>query len=155
MAILTITSNSAERTQQIGLLLGKLVQPGDVLLLSGNLGSGKTCLTQGIARGLGINEYTLSPTFVLIREYYGRLPLYHIDLYRLNDSQDMLNIGLDDYLYSDGVCVIEWAEKGIPVLPHDNLLVKLVYISENERKLTFEPHGEHYDQLLKLLAQKL
>ena len=89
-------SNSPEQTQKLGMLIGELSMAGDVFLLVGELGAGKTCLTQGIAWGLGIDEYALSPTFVIMRELYGRLPLYHIDLYRLDDIEESLDLGLDD-----------------------------------------------------------
>ncbi|HAV10863.1 MAG TPA: tRNA (adenosine(37)-N6)-threonylcarbamoyltransferase complex ATPase subunit type 1 TsaE [Dehalococcoidia bacterium] len=155
MAILHIQSNSPKRTQEIGSIIGKLTKPNDLILLSGILGSGKTCLTQGIARGLDINEYTLSPTFVLVREYYGRLQLYHIDLYRLDSSDDMMSIGLDDYIYGNGVCVIEWAEKGANILPASNLSIQFSYLSHHERDIQIEAHGERYEQLLKTAAESL
>ncbi len=155
MTTLHIRSNSPERTQQVGTIIGKSVIPNDLILLSGTLGSGKTCLTQGIAWGLDINEYTLSPTFVLVREYYGRLRLYHIDLYRLDTGEDMMNIGLDDYVYGNGVCVIEWAEKGEHILPASNLSVQFSYLSQHERDIRIEAHGERYEQLLKTVAESL
>ena len=99
MGQLELVSHSPEETQQLGRRIGRLVRPGDVFLLVGDLGSGKTCLTQGIAWGLGIEEYTMSPSFVIMRELYGRLPLYHIDLYRLDRIEESLDLGLDDYLY--------------------------------------------------------
>ncbi|OGN90046.1 MAG: tRNA (adenosine(37)-N6)-threonylcarbamoyltransferase complex ATPase subunit type 1 TsaE, partial [Chloroflexi bacterium RBG_13_46_9] len=89
-------------------------------LLVGQLGAGKTCLTQGIAWGLGIEEYTLSPSFVIMRELHGSLPLYHMDFYRLDNINEIADLGLDDYLYGRGVCVIEWAEKGMDILPDDH-----------------------------------
>src|SRR3989304_2198922 len=107
-----IISYSPGQTRRIGARLGKLAASGDVVLLVGALGTGKTCFTQGVAQGLGINEYTSSPSFVLVREYRGRLPLYHIDLYRLERIEEIDQLGLDDYLYGNGVCVGEWAERG-------------------------------------------
>ena len=118
-----LTSHSPEQTQRLGVSIGEVVLPGDILLLSGDLGVGKTCLTQGIAWGLGIKEYAVSPSFVLVRELYGRLPLYHIDLYRLDHIEEIEDLGLDDYLYGRGVCVVEWAEKGLAVLPTEHLLI--------------------------------
>jgi tRNA threonylcarbamoyladenosine biosynthesis protein TsaE len=155
MTDLHIKSDSPERTQGIGTIIGRSTNPNDLILLSGTLGSGKTCLTQGIARGLDINEYTLSPTFVLVREYRGRLRLYHIDLYRLDTGDDMVNIGLDDYVYGNGVCVIEWAEKGQSILPASNLSIQLSYLSPHERDIQIEAHGERYEQLLKAAAESL
>jgi tRNA threonylcarbamoyladenosine biosynthesis protein TsaE len=135
--------------------LGKLAQADDVFLLCGELGSGKTCLTQGIAWGLNVKEYAFSPSFVLVREYYGRLPLYHVDLYRLDHIEEIANLGLDEYLYGDGVCVVEWAEKGLPLLPQDNLLIKLSYLSQTERSLTLETNGTRYSQLLRSLKPEM
>ncbi len=143
-------SHSPEQTQKLGFRIGELALPGDIFLLVGNLGTGKTCLTQGIAWGLDIKEYTLSPSFVIMRELYGRLPLYHIDLYRLDRLEEIMDLGLDDYLYGSGVCVLEWAEKGLSVLPAEHLLIKIVYISDTGRRLQLHPSGKRY---LKILTQ--
>ena len=148
---LQLISHSPEQTQRLGAQLGELAQGGDVFLLSGNLGSGKTCLTQGIAWGLGVKEYAFSPSFVIVREYHGRLPLYHIDFYRLDRIEEIVDLGLDEYLYGNGVCAVEWAEKGTAVLPQENLLVRISYISDMERSLSLESKGERYSQLLKSL----
>jgi tRNA threonylcarbamoyladenosine biosynthesis protein TsaE len=154
MTTLKINSPSPEATRKIGQLLGELAQPGEIFLLSGDLGVGKTCLTQGIAWGLGSQEYALSPTFVLMRELHGRLPLYHIDLYRLDQIQEISDLGLDDYLFGQGICVIEWAEKGISVLPKDNLLIKIKYTGDNQRNLEFHSQGLGYSRLLKGLQER-
>lgn len=148
MKSLQIISHSPQETQDLGKRLGELAQAGDIYLLSGQLGVGKTCLTQGIAWGLGSQEYALSPTFVLVRELKGRLPLYHIDLYRLDRIEEISDLGLDDYLYGDGVCVIEWAEKGFSILPAEHLLIEISYLSDNERSLKLTAHGKHYEKLL-------
>jgi len=128
-------------------------QPGDIFLLAGNLGAGKTCLTQGIANGLGIEEYTPSPSFMLVREYQGRLPLYHMDLYRLDNIEEIADLGLDEYLCGHGVCVIEWAEKGISVLPAEHMMINIDYISENERRFTFQPNGGRYSEMVTGIGQ--
>ena len=143
-------SYSPEQTQKLGTRLGELCLPGDIFLLVGDLGTGKTCLTQGIAWGLGIEEYTASPTFVLVRELYGRLPLYHVDLYRLDRIEEIVDLGLDDYLYGKGVCVVEWAEKGLSVLPAEHMLIKISYLAETKRGLQLSAGSERY---LKMLAQ--
>jgi tRNA threonylcarbamoyladenosine biosynthesis protein TsaE len=122
----------------LGTRLGIIARPGDIYLVTGNLGAGKTCLTQGIAWGLGSREYALSPSFVLMREIKGRLPLYHIDLYRLDRIKEIAELGLEDYLYGKGVCVIEWAEKGMSILPPEYLMIKIDYLGDNER-LEFSP----------------
>ncbi len=147
---LELTSHSPEQTQKFGAGIGELCLPGDVFLLVGNLGAGKTCLTQGIAWGLGIKEYAASPSFVVVRELYGRLPLYHIDLYRLDHIEEIVDLGLDDYLYGKGVCVVEWAEKGLSVLPVEHLLIQISYLSDDERRLQLKPSGKRY---LEILAQ--
>ena len=155
MARLDLVSNSPAQTRQIGVCIGRLALPGDVFLLTGKLGSGKTCLTQGIAWGLGIKDYALSPSFVIMRELYGRLPLYHIDLFRLDHIEEIEGLGLDDYLYGNGVCVVEWAEKGLSVLPVEHLLIQISYLSDNERKLQLKPSGKRYLEILAQLNKTL
>jgi len=151
MTDIELISHSQEQTQRLGIRLGELAQAGDVLLLTGNLGSGKTCLTQGIAWGLGVKEYAFSPSFVIMREYHGRLTLYHLDFYRLDRIEEIADLGLDEYLYGKGVCVVEWAENGMAVLPEEHLLINLSYISDTERSISFEPKGNRYINLLKSL----
>lgn len=151
MNTLEIITRSPEETQALGKQLGKLAQPGDVYLLSGQLGAGKTCLTQGIAWGLGSTEYAASPTFVLMRELKGRLMLYHIDLYRLDHLEEIADLGLDDYFYGKGVCVVEWAEKGLAILPEENMLVQINYLNDNERRLIFTPNGKRHEELMEQL----
>ena len=150
--MLELISHSPEETQGIGEHIGRLARRGDVFLLTGNLGAGKTCLTQGIARGLDIREHALSPSFVIIREMKGRLPLYHIDLYRLERLEEVADLGLDDYLYGAGVCVIEWADRGLRLMPEENLRIELSYLSETGRRLAFKPSGPRYAEVVALLA---
>jgi tRNA threonylcarbamoyladenosine biosynthesis protein TsaE len=156
MESLKVTSNSPEQTQLLGNYLGELAQEADVFLLTGELGAGKTCLVQGIARGLDVTEYAFSPSFVILREYHGRLPLYHIDLYRLDNVEEVADLGLEDYLYGDGVCVVEWAEKGFQVLPEGNLLIDIRYIlgSPTGRSLCLKPRGARYVDLMKQLRRR-
>ncbi len=151
MTELKLISRSPEQTQRLGTRLGELAQSGDVFLLTGNLGSGKTCLTQGIAWGLGVKEYAFSPSFVIVREYHGRLTLYHIDFYRLDRFEEIADLGLDDYLCGEGVCVVEWADKGMAVLPDEHLLIHLSYMSDTERTISLEPKGLRHTELSKLL----
>jgi tRNA threonylcarbamoyladenosine biosynthesis protein TsaE len=148
-----IISHSPEQTQKFGVGIGKLAQPGDIFLLVGKLGAGKTCLTQGIAWGLDIKEYAVSPSFVVIRELYGRLPLYHIDFYRLDHLEEIAELGLDDYLYGNGVSVVEWAEKGLSLLPAEHLLIEMGYVSDTERSLKLKPGGKRYRNLVVQLKQ--
>jgi tRNA threonylcarbamoyladenosine biosynthesis protein TsaE len=143
-----LTSHSPEETQRFGKELGHLARAGDVILLVGNLGAGKTCLTQGIAWGLNIDGYARSPSFVVVNEYRGRLPMYHIDLYRLDNITEIADLGLDDYLYGKGLCVVEWADKAFDLMPPQNLLIKIDLLGENERKLEITPHGQQYKEML-------
>ena len=153
MSCLELISHSPEQTQKLGMRIGELALPGDVFLLVGDLGSGKTCLTQGIAWGLGIKEYALSPSFVIMRELYGRLPLYHIDLYRLDRIEESMELGLDDYLYGRGVCVVEWAEKALSILPREHLLIKISHLSDTGRSFQFKPSGQRYLEIVAQLKQ--
>jgi len=143
-----LISHSPEQTQKFGVRIGELAQSGDIFLLVGELGTGKTCLTQGIARGLDIKDYVLSPSFVIIRELYGRLPLYHIDLYRLDHIEEIEELGLDDYLYGNGVCVVEWAEKGLTALTEEHLLIQIDYLSDTGRSFYLKPGGQRYRKLV-------
>ncbi len=153
MSYLELTSHSPEQTQELGKRIGELALPGDIFLLVGDLGTGKTCLTQGIAWGLGIKEHAMSPSFVIMRELYGRLPLYHIDLYRLDRLEESVELGLDDYLYGRGVCVVEWAEKALSILPTEYLLIKISYLSDTERSFQIEPSGQRYLDMVEQLKR--
>jgi tRNA threonylcarbamoyladenosine biosynthesis protein TsaE len=153
MSNLKLVTHNAVQSQKFGTAIGKLAEPGDIYLLIGDLGAGKTCLTQGIAYGLDIHEYTLSPSFVIMRELHGRLPLYHMDFYRLDNVAEISDLGLDDYLFGEGVCVIEWANKGLTVLPEDHLLIGIDYISDTERSFVIEPRGERYVRMLTKLKE--
>jgi tRNA threonylcarbamoyladenosine biosynthesis protein TsaE len=156
MKALKLNSRGPERTQLLGGYLGQLAQKNDVLLLVGELGTGKTCLVQGIARGLGVKEYAFSPSFVLLREYHGRLPLYHIDFYRLDYTKEIADLGLDEYFYSDGVCVIEWADKGLQLIPEDHLLITIHYgpAFHTERLIALKPQGKRYHELIEQLIRR-
>jgi tRNA threonylcarbamoyladenosine biosynthesis protein TsaE len=155
MNTLKFITHSAEQTQKVGVSIGKLAEPGDLFLLIGDLGAGKTCLTQGIAYGLDIQEYTLSPSFVIMRELHGRLPMYHMDFYRLENIAEISDLGLDDYLFGEGVCVIEWANKGLTVLPEDHLLIGIDYLADNERSFVIEPRGERYIRMVQQLREAI
>lgn len=157
MKVLKLNSHSPEQTQRLGDNLGRLAQRGDIFLLTGDLGTGKTCLVQGIAHGLGIEEYAFSPSFVIVREYHGRLPLYHVDLYRLDCIEEIADLGLNDYLYGDGVCVVEWAEKGIELLPPENLLIQLYYVPDcdTDRAISLKAEGKRYLDLIERVQSVL
>jgi len=130
-------SVSADQTWEIARLIGEKLRKGDVLALSGELGSGKTCFTGGLARGLGVDEkYRItSPTFTLINEYQGRFKLYHFDVYRLNGYSEFEDLGYEEYFCSDGIVVIEWAEKIVKILPADAFFISFEYLDENKRKI--------------------
>ncbi|MFQ6059040.1 MAG: tRNA (adenosine(37)-N6)-threonylcarbamoyltransferase complex ATPase subunit type 1 TsaE [Anaerolineae bacterium] len=149
---LDLISHSPDQTRRLGARLGQLLQGGDVVCLEGELGTGKTCLAQGIGRGLGIREPIVSPTFTLIREYKvakGRPPLYHIDFYRLENAEEALALGLEEYLYGQGVCVIEWAERAQAALPRERLWITLKHLNETKRGLLMEATGQRYEELLR------
>jgi tRNA threonylcarbamoyladenosine biosynthesis protein TsaE len=143
-----IITNSPEETQDFGAHLAQLAQPGDIFLLVGELGAGKTCLAQGIARGLGIKEHAASPSFVVVRELYGRLPLYHMDFYRLDNLEEITDLGLDEYFYGQGISVVEWADKGLSLLPPEHLLIEMSYVSDKGRRLKLKARGKRYRQLV-------
>lgn len=144
-------SYSPQQTRRIGQRLGQLLQPGDVVLISGPLGSGKTHLAQGIGLGLGIETPIRSPTFTLINEYHeGRLPLYHVDLYRLDGDAEVATIGLEDlFEAADGVIVVEWPEHAPGWMPPEALFVTMRHVDENKRGITISAQGEHYEALLR------
>lgn len=148
MSQLELTTDSPEQTQRFGARLGKMARPGDVFLLVGELGAGKTCLTQGIAGGLGIKEYAASPSFMLVRELYGRLPLYHMDFYRLDNLEEIADLGLDEYFYGRGVSVVEWADKGLSLLPPEHLLIEMSYIADSQRRLKLKAKGKRYREMV-------
>lgn len=130
-----ITTKGADETIELGKKIGAFLMPNDVVCLTGNLGAGKTTLIQGIAEGLGVKDYVTSPTFILINEYQGRIPFFHVDLYRLNSVDEIKDLGLEEYFSRDGVCVIEWAEKLEKLKPKSCYEIKIEILSEMERKL--------------------
>ena len=155
MADFTVITHNPEQTRKLGKLIGRLAQGGDIYLMTGNLGTGKTHLVQGIAFGLGIKDYACSPSFMIAREYQGRLNLYHMDLYRLDQIEEIADLGLDEYFRSDSVCAIEWAEKGSGILPLDNLSIKLQHTGDDSRQVTFSPQSNRYEELVNKLAEIL
>ena len=150
-----LISRSPQATQAIGSKLGEIMKPGDVILLIGELGAGKTCFVQGLARGLGVEENISSPSFVLLRQYNGRLPLYHVDLYRLEKLPEIADLGLDDYFYSEGVSVIEWANRALELLPAEHLLIELKIVSARQRRIALTPEGVRYTELVTQLQKQL
>ena len=150
---LTWTTKGADETKRIAAALAKLVMPGDVLTLEGDLGAGKTTFSKGFADGLGITRIVNSPTFTIIKEYTdGRLPLYHMDVYRMEDAEE--DIGLEEYFEGEGVCLVEWAHLIGPQLPSSYLKIEMLRTErEEERHLTLTAKGERYEALCKEMKE--
>ena len=175
---LDIVSHSSAQTQRLGMRLGDLLRGGELLLLDGQLGTGKTTFTQGLAQGMGITENVNSPTFTLLKEYAGqprapsgisqdgqhqpkreqRVPqrpqrrpaLYHFDLYRLDNPEEIFDLGFEDYFNSsNGVCVVEWADKADTLWPAERLHIRMKALSETKRNLLFTATGTRYCELLR------
>ncbi len=131
-----VVINGIKETEAFGRKLGEEAQPGDILALIGDLGTGKTTLTKSIARGLGVKEDITSPTFNIVNEYHsGRLPLYHFDVYRLDSGADMINIGAEEYFDAGGVCIIEWADRVAEILPDDTKVIFIEYGNKEGERL--------------------
>ncbi|OAT79960.1 tRNA (adenosine(37)-N6)-threonylcarbamoyltransferase complex ATPase subunit type 1 TsaE [Desulfotomaculum copahuensis] len=150
----TLRTGSPARTEEIGRLLGELLAPGDLICLSGELGAGKTVLARGVARGLGVAGPVTSPTFTLINEYDGRLPFYHLDVYRLGGEEEMADLGYEEYFYGSGVTLVEWAERVAGVLPGERLEIMIQgnFNDPDKREITFLPRGGRYRRLVEELT---
>jgi tRNA threonylcarbamoyladenosine biosynthesis protein TsaE len=129
-------SHSPEETEAAGERLAANLGPGDVVALTGELGAGKTCFTQGLARGLGVPRRAVSPTFVLVNEYRGRVPVHHVDAYRTGSLTELLDLGLDELFAGDGVTVVEWADKLLPLLPSHTVHVHIEGVGDEPRAIT-------------------
>ncbi|MEH6987569.1 tRNA (adenosine(37)-N6)-threonylcarbamoyltransferase complex ATPase subunit type 1 TsaE [Cytobacillus firmus] len=140
-------SKKPEDTMGFSEKLGSLLQTGDVLALEGDLGAGKTTFTKGLAKGLNITRNVNSPTFTIIKEYHGRLPLYHMDVYRVEDSFE--DLGFDEYFDGNGVTVVEWAHLVKEQLPEELLTIYLYLDDHDSRRLVLEPQGRRYEELCK------
>ena len=152
MRTLAIHTVGEEETIALGRRLGIVAEAGDVILLSGELGTGKTCLVRGIASGLGASDYAASPSFVIVRRYQGQLTLYHMDFYRLERPEEVTDLGIEEYLYGDGVCAVEWAERGTGLMPAEHLAVTLRYAPmEGERDIALTARGSRYEAILRRL----
>lgn len=137
----------------MGERLGRQLRPGDVIALFGDLGAGKTTLTRGIAMGLGLDADIHSPTFTLIHEHPGAVPLYHVDLYRLSCEEEVETLGLEEYIYSDGVTVVEWADRMKSMLPPERLDITLRMVTDTDRKLVFETQSERLEAVIDSLVK--
>jgi tRNA threonylcarbamoyladenosine biosynthesis protein TsaE len=156
MASWSVLTRSSRQTMSWAARLGKLLEGGEIIGLVGELGAGKTCFVRGVAQGLEVSKDTWvrSPTFTLINEYHGRLPVYHIDLYRVDSRDALEGLNLREYLYSAGVSLVEWFEK-LPANEVDEYLeLNILYADGNKRRLTFTPHGERYEKIIDGLKQQ-
>lgn len=142
-------SNSDIETRKVGQVLATLLKESSVITLEGDLGAGKTTFTKGIAEGLNIKRAVTSPTFTIMKQYEGTLPLFHIDAYRLEHSDE--DIGFEEYIYGDGITVIEWAKFIEEFLPEERLKITIELLDEEKRRLTFEPIGDDYQKTVQKL----
>ena len=142
-----LATHSPEETQRLGRRLGALVEVGDVLLLRGTLGAGKTTLTQGIAWGAGVQGYAHSPTFVIVHDYAGRIPIYHLDLYRMDNALEVEDLAIDELL-ARGACVVEWSERAPEAFPRERLELSLEFgDGPEDRTIALLPTGERYERI--------
>ena len=153
---LTVTSESPAETGGLGQAISELLTGQEVLCLEGELGSGKTTLIQAIGRALGVTEPITSPTFTLVNEYHGRgVALYHVDLYRLHSTDEIVQAGIDTCFHTDGLCLVEWAEKARAVLPTEHLYITLEHAGENRRRISLQAEGAPYRKMLDLLSEAI
>ncbi|MBZ2174872.1 tRNA (adenosine(37)-N6)-threonylcarbamoyltransferase complex ATPase subunit type 1 TsaE [Schnuerera sp. xch1] len=147
-----IVLKGLKETEEFGERLGNILQGGDVLSLTGDLGAGKTTLTKSIGKGLGVNDYITSPTFALINEYKGRVWVYHFDVYRLEGPEDLFDLGYEDYFYSNGVSIIEWGDKIMDILPSNTIEINIEKGEKlDERIVTISGQDNRYSQIVKEL----
>jgi tRNA threonylcarbamoyladenosine biosynthesis protein TsaE len=152
----SVITSDQKQTWRVGEMLGGRLDAGDTVCLYGDLGAGKTSFSYGIALGLNVEaNYITSPTFTFVNEYKGRVPLYHIDLYRIQNPEELENIGFEEYIETDGVTVIEWAERAEDELPQECMNVYLSYVDEHSREIGFLAEGERYEKILDDLKQTL
>jgi tRNA threonylcarbamoyladenosine biosynthesis protein TsaE len=135
-------SRSAEETQALGERLGSRLGRGDVVACVGALGAGKTCFLQGLARGLGVTADVTSPTFVLVNQYTGRVPVFHVDAYRTGSLTELVDLGLEEMLHGEGVTIVEWADKLLPLLPHRTVTVTITGLGDEAREIEFAGPAE-------------
>jgi len=151
---LDFVSHSPDQTRRLGVRLGELLKPGDLVLLAGDLGAGKTTFAQGVARGWGSLDPVTSPTFVLVNEYRGRIPVYHLDLYRLDSYAEVEGIGWDEFVSGPGVTLVEWADKVTGELPEERIEIHLQWVGEEKRRLMFSGIGGQGRTLIEELKHK-
>lgn len=147
-----VMSHSPEQTGHLGEFLARHLLPGDIVAFFGELGAGKTCMIQGICRGLGVPEevYITSPTFVLMNRYQGRLPIYHFDFYRLTCEEEIIGVGYEEYLFGEGVSLIEWADRAGGLLPEGCMQVRMQVVSPTGRRIEISAQGGGYEKRLSM-----
>lgn len=145
-------TKDVDETIKLGYSLGEKINPGDIICLDGELGTGKTHFVKGIASALGIKEYITSPTFTIVNQYEGRIKLNHFDVYRVSDPDEISAIGFDEYIFSDAASVIEWSKFIEELIPdeHVNILIEKINTDENSRKITINYSGKRYDYIKEL-----
>ena len=148
---LTIITKSPEETKNLGKEVSKLTKPGDLLAFYGELGVGKTCFIQGISQGLKVKDYVTSPSFTIINEYQGKIPIYHFDLFRLDNAEEILELGYKEYFYGEGLTVIEWAEKIEQLLPKEHLEIEIKFKDRYQRTISFISQGDRFNKFLEEL----
>jgi len=149
-----LLTKSKDETIELGRRISSMFEPGDVVLLTGDLGAGKTTFTSGVAKGLNIEDEVLSPTFNIMKCYFdGRIPMYHIDAYRLENQN--IELGLDEYIEGDGVCLIEWPMFIEPLLPDDRLEIQIRNMGESEREITLKAVGSHFEDIVSSLKESV
>ena len=150
---LNIITKSPEETKNIGEEVGKLANRGDLLAFYGELGTGKTCFIQGVSRALKVKDYVTSPSFTIINEYQGKIPLFHFDLFRLNNADEILELSYKEYFYGEGLTVIEWAEKIEQFLPKEHLKIAIKFKDRDQRLISFIPQGDRFNNFLEELSR--
>lgn len=149
-----IICRNTDKTKEIGYKLGRLLKKGDVVCLTGDLGAGKTTLTKSIAKGLEVDEDVTSPTFTIINEYDGRLPVYHFDVYRIMDIDEMYDIGYEEYFYGNGVCIVEWASQIEELIPKEHLWIEIKLGEEiNSRDFYIKATTKHFESIIEELIK--
>jgi tRNA threonylcarbamoyladenosine biosynthesis protein TsaE len=155
MDTITIQLKSLSDTEKLGRFLGKTAGPGEVICLDGDLGAGKTALSQAIAKGLEVPEncYVTSPSFAILHEYEGRIPMYHMDFYRLHDVGEVIDLGFEEYFYLSGLTVIEWSRRALEILPEQRLSLEILQDKDEMRKVIIQATSVYQERLLKILRE--
>lgn len=149
--MIRIVSDSEQKTYDLGFKLGTLLEAGDVVCLTGDLGAGKTTLSKAIAKGMDVEDCVTSPTFTIIHEYMGRIPLYHFDVYRIDRIEEMEDLGYEEYFYGDGVCLVEWASQIEDLIPRDHLWIHIKKKDENNREIEMKGTSNHFYDVIEEL----